>query len=63
MRETSTEASFTGVRPLVVPFDRTLRLLSARSCEKPFMAPEVIISTTNIFTVKTATEMSDLNII
>ena len=47
--------SFTGVRPLVVPLDRTLSLLSARSplhweciirpdkrlpCEKPFMAPE-----------------------
>ena len=46
---------FTGVRPLVVPLDRTLRLVSARSpihweciirrdkrlpCEKPFMAPE-----------------------
>ena len=48
--------NFTGVRTLVVPLDRTLRLLSARlplhwecsrhdkrlPCEKPFMAHEVL---------------------
>ena len=54
-RDENRSNSFTGVRPLVVPLDRTLRLLSPRlplhwecisrrykrlPCEEPFMAPE-----------------------